>query len=264
MNKYFTDLQAQIDVIDNLINILNITDEYDLTTDYAALLLSLVLLKRYLQRYYNGYKYIKYSEADFTNILDTAGSKEMTIQHIVTGYETPSKIAKKYNIDISQVTDRNNKASNDIVTGDTLNLSVPNTNQFFTNEELQTFPFFGDRNGDCILGSDLGKELKVDWNGDLMSLNNSETFRQGILNRLTTAKGDYPLNDSFGLDRFVGGSNLPGDLSDAMFSIEAQAQIMNDYRVKEITDVVTVREANSITIQASILGINGKWIIING
>lgn len=234
------------------------TDEFD-TINYADVLSKLYLFKSIINKMINIHKYFKMSKEAFVKSSENKTSKRIEVTHIVKDYESAQTIANLYGITIEEILIKNNILTTGIIAGMELKVEIKNSNALIT--IYDEIPTYGSQQGQLVLGVDISNDLTLNGDGDFQSLNNLETIKQGVLNRISTPKGGYPLVNDFGLE-IQPGADLPSDLKDSMILIKVVNQIEQDSRISKIENVNVKRSQNSITIEAIMKTINNETLAL--
>ncbi len=239
-NKYYYNLETAETEIERLIAKVTPTDEYD-SVNYSQLLFNLNNSLFEIRKMKNMHKFFKLSKEDFIRQIDSEVLKQQQSIHTVREYETPLTIAEDYNISLDELLKINNASITDFTPGATIKVPVTNETRIRIFENI---PTYGSHEGSKVLGNDLPNELRADTDGDLLVLDNYDTLKQGILNRITTKQGNYPLEPDFGIDNYVG-SDQPEELSGALRTTSIIAQIEQDARIEKITEYSETQKNNS-------------------
>jgi len=257
---YYNKLERALAITENSIAKAEIkaTDEFD-TIDHTGILYSLYRVKNTIMRMQNAHKFYRLSKEAFMLKAEKKESKKVEILHEVKGYETITLIAQKYGIEISQILEKNNIISNDLIPGMILKLELPDSKKLLA--VYENIPTYGSQEGILVLGNDVMNNLFADANGDLQVLGCEDTLKQGLTNRMMTRKGDYPLSDDFGIELGSSGE-IPNDLYESFYLIKITNQLKQDARVSEIIDLSVTRTQNSIKAIGTVKTINKKSLSI--
>jgi LysM repeat protein len=257
---YYNKLERALAITENSIARAEIkaTDEYD-AVNHTEILYSLYKVKNAIIRMQNAHKFYRLSKDAFILKAERKESKKIEILHEVKGYETLTLIAQKYGIEINQILEKNNITSNDLVAGMILRLEMPDSKKLLA--VYENIPTYGSQEGILVLGTDVSNNLLVDADGELQILSCEDTLKQGLTNRMTTRKGDYPLADDFGIE--IGSSGeIPNDLYESFYLIKITNQLKQDARISEIIDLSVTREQNSIKAIGTVKTINKQSLAI--
>jgi hypothetical protein len=219
-------------------------DEYD-KNDYSAIIDVFTQVQRNIIRMASIHKYSKMSKERFINKVNNNSANKNIITHTVKTYETISSIADLYGNDVDEILKMNNKRSFEINPGEKLLIEVENS----TTDTINDIPTYADPIGSNVLGNDISKEL-ADRDNDIYVLPNTETLKQGILNRITTNRNAYPMILSFGIDT-KNTFELPDDLFESLTTIKIQELLLEDKRIKNIENISLDKQENSLTYNIS-------------
>ncbi len=259
-SDFYNNLNTALDNVDQAIAAAQaaMTDEFD-TTNYSDILIRLTTFRRNIIRLQNANKFLRLSKEGFALQATSSTGKKVEIIHTVKDYETPFSIVQQYGVSLDDVLNKNNITTADFTAG--LQLKVDIDPSQGLNQIYDNIPSYGDQSGSLVFGSDLPNTLAVDTNGDLIALSPEDTLAQGINNRTQTKQGDYPLVSDFGLSPLVG-SEIPNDLTNALYIKEIENSLAQDSRIASIDDLQFTRKGNAINITCQITAINNKNLSI--
>lgn len=251
---YYRNLEIVLRTLDIYINILERkkTDEYDQNENYSNMLTKLYAVKRIVERMLSAHKFYRLTKIEFAMKLDGKFEGNVIIEHVIKDYETPQSIAKQYGITLEQLLKNNNEITTNFEPGSTLKIEVDHLNLHSVYSDVPVFGSQVDRN---IFGVDLTNDLKNDGRKDLHTIKYEDCLRQGIINRVTTEIGGYPLIEDFGLYNIVG-TEFPPDLRDAMMSIKLIYQLEGDPRIDTIDRIGITTKENSVIYDVDMTSIN--------
>jgi hypothetical protein len=251
---YYNKLERALAITENEIAKTEIkaTDEFDVI-NYAEILNSLYKTKNTIIKMLNAHKFYRLSKEAFINKAEKKESKRVEILHTVKSYETITLIARMYGIDPTQILEKNNIISSDLAAGMSLRLEIPDSKKLLT--VYENIPTYGSQEGILVLGKDVRNDLMFNADGDLETLSCEDTLKQGLENRMTTIKGDYPLADDFGIE-FGSNTEIPNDLYESFYLIKITNQLKQDARIADIIDLTIEREQNSIKAIGTVKTIN--------
>ncbi|MGE5683443.1 MAG: LysM peptidoglycan-binding domain-containing protein [Bacillota bacterium] len=258
--EYFENIENAISLINKEISVaqINLTDEFD-EFDFSGYIHNLNQILRQLLRFKAANRFMKIDLEDFTNGSSfTVGQKVITT-HVVKDFETPLSIAKKYSLDLSEILILNDITVEDIKAGKELKVYSPNTRLY---EIYQDIPTFGSQKGLQVLGRDFPNDLQAGKDGDLLSLGPIETLQQGVENRIMTRKGNYPLDDTFGLDN-INKLGFPQDIADALLTVYLTEQLERDPRIRQIDDLSIKSNRDQKTFQIQARTITNNMLRVN-
>jgi hypothetical protein len=240
MVNIYTTLTKSLNELERIISNIIPTDEYDPNHDYSGLLNNLNQFKTYIIRLLSVHKFARMSKeyflAQFSGVVET--------NYKIKDYDTPLSLADKFGVDLDALLEINNIVATDIQEG--LIIKVPVAGDSIA--IYSNVPTFGDQTGDNVFGRDLPNEL-VAVNGKLVVLEPLDNLKQGILNRITTWRGEYPLDDSFGINNFRQ-FDLPEDLAQNMVIMDVVNQILQDARIAEVNEIVQSSEKDAVQFTA--------------
>lgn len=104
------------------------------------------------------------------------------------------------------------------------------------------------------------RRLQVDEGGDLSVVAGVDNFRQQILHRVVTPKGQARRHPEYGCQvwRLLGRVNGPtGALLGAQY---VRASLASDYRVKEVRSSVATVNGDALNVDAVVVGIDGAVV----
>ncbi len=253
LDNYYTQLEDSLRTIQQRIQEVNVTDEYDTEVDYAKLMNNLYQIERKIIRMLNVHRFLRISKEAF--LIGEKPLEYLEVYHTVAGYENIFSIAQKYSLSVESILQLNNISINNITAGTTLKILQPNPAYPLTIRE--DYSVYGELDGDKILGQDLPNGLLDDGAGDLWVISPEDTIEQGIINTLTTQSGDYPGEPDFGLD-FINKDSLSDDVYLNMLKVKIANSLLLDARVKDITDVTLVRTGNALKGTLRITTVNNE------
>lgn len=234
------------------------TDEFD-SVDYSTVLNSLYKFRRQIVGMQNIHKFHKLSKESFIKKAENKTSNKIEISHTVKDYETPLSIASKYDVSLEDLLEINNLTSSEITAGTIIKVEVESGDDL--TQVYNDIPTFGSQEGDLVLGKDAKINLDVDEDGDLKVLDPEETIKQGIISRLSSKTGDYPLDDTFGLDNLVG-SEFPSSLLVNMAMMKISTQLALDSRIKSLNSIEVTKSQNEVDFQINVTAVNNKSLDI--
>jgi len=240
LNKILSELESQVLQISGLN-----PDVYDTEANYAEILKSLNDRIRAVKRLLAGHSIAKMSKQQF---LGTLTNQTAETTYTVKQYDTATSIAQYFNLSLEDLLKRNSITAKDIIPGK--ELIVPAITQDY-GTDVSEIPTFGDQTGKLILGNDAGSSFAESGIGDLEILTPENTFSQGVINRLKTLAKQYPGEDDFGLDVFIG-SELEQDTLNSLLMVKVLTQLALDKRVESVENLEVVRESNGVIVKGTI------------
>jgi hypothetical protein len=230
--------------------LLPVTDEYDLNnTSEAVHNLELTLRQARMLLVYE--RFAKLSREDFITLTSAQAGGLVLRDYTISSFDTPSKIAAKFGMNLDDLTQLNNLKSSQFTQGRTIHVYVPAGTVTVTKSDI---PVYGSHKGRDILGTDIPAAPFFVKN-DLAVLSPEDTFIQGVNILTSLIKGDYPMVD-IGITNYAG-SDLPDDLVDNLLTTELLAQLDLDGRIASADAIVINRQEGAITAQVKVTSING-------
>jgi LysM repeat protein len=232
------------------------SDEFA-TKNHAEILSAIYEFRRQIVRMLNVHKFARLTKEAFIQMQENQIDKRVEKIHTVASFETGIGIASKYGMTLDELLQKNNILSSEVIPGQQLKVEVDPSQGL--NKVYDNIPTFGTQEELEILGRDWQSELKADYNGDFVVLDPISTLVQGMINRITTKKGEYPTEPEFGLDDQVG-TEIPDDLEQNTLMIRIINQLLQDNRLTDITSIDVTRQQNSILYTIVALAINNKTV----
>jgi hypothetical protein len=257
--EYYTTLEEAVRQIDTAIGLTEKeaagADEFS-GKNYSEMLYGMNRYKGELLRKLAAHRYAKMSKEDFIFRNDNSAAKTLQKTHVVKSHETGLTIAKLYGTTLEAILKKNNITTDEITAGKTLRIEVTPASEVV--QVYDNIPTYGSQAGMLVFGKDLPDKIEA-VSGEFKVLEPLETLRQGLTNRMMTARGEYPLEDDFGVTEMAG-KNFPEELSDSMFLVEVQSQLEQDGRISSI-DAITIRtEGTAKIVEAKLTAVTGAEV----
>ncbi len=204
------------------------SDDYSVK-NYAQELTFYYRLRRKLERMLRANRFYRISEEAFFGGV----TQDKEILHKVKEYETLNSIAEFYNVKPDEILKINNIQSGKLKFGETIKIILPNNAT--VHPIGSDYPVFGVLRGKKILGEDIKNDF-TELKSDLKILPPVESFAQGLVNRVTTVKGNYPEDESFGIDPYEG-KDLDEKVRQNMIKVKVADLLQADPRIKDVTNL---------------------------
>jgi hypothetical protein len=181
-------------------------------------------------------------QALFTHstVGESTGKSVKSVVHIKRDFDTLRILENQYGVAWQDILKFNSMTSADFENAKTILIPIPVDIENNANKDI---PVFGDQEGLKILGTDLPIELIADDSGDLLVLNEQDSFAQLIKTISETEKGDFPFYENFGLQLQVG-EQVPAEAVESMMQIKIFDGFKQDPRIKEV-EIQSITQSNT-------------------
>ena len=190
------------------------------------------------------YLFEKMSREEFTDFIQMRelGTNpkilRVNFSHTVKDYDTLQKIASDYNVDVKDILLHNNITVEQFEDLKIINgtVKIPTTINP-DNNQITDVLVVGSQAGTNVWGVDWGNEIT--WNDetdDIVILSQENTLRQGLKNSFGE-KGDIPGHEDYTIEVQIG-TDITGDIYDAMLMAQLETKILQDKRFKKVEDIV--------------------------
>lgn len=206
-------------------------------------------------------------ESLFQAVLNNDDTQTITYAeaYTVTSEDTFELIAQKFGKSWNEIADYNKLDSMDLTAGD--EIYIPHQVESKVIFDSNRIPVFTLQQGTEILGRDLPDELTADTDGDLTTLDNEDTFVQGMSNIASIVEGRLPFYPTYGFKSWIG-DDIPSGARDEWIKLQVESSFLKDARVemvpKDEMTIERVSEGYNITCFIySIRGINYAQISVS-
>jgi hypothetical protein len=197
-------------------------------------------------------------QALFVNsaVGESVGKASKVILHIKREFDTLRILETLYGVPWQDILRYNNLTSETFETAGEINIPLPVSTE---NNQNKDIPVFGNQEGLKILGTDLPVELVDDGAGDLLVLDEEDSFAQLIKTISEAQAGDFPFYEDFGL-QIQAGEDLPDEAVAPMIQVKIFDGFKKDPRIKEIEVESIVKSGTAYTVNTVIHPIVGEAI----
>jgi hypothetical protein len=180
------------------------------------------------------------------------------VPHIVTQYDTPRTIERKYNMPWAIIQQYNNILPSQLTPLMTINipLQIP-----LSQISQQDIPTFGDQQGNNILGMDIENGLEAGSDGDLKVLTPIDSFAQSIQNNLSMLPGTLPYYEDIGFDPKIE-DNYNAEEKNSILQLRIMNTLLNDNRIKQVDISGGTKEGTLLNFDLTITSISGNKTVV--
>ena len=181
------------------------------------------------------------------------GTKNYTIRTA----DTPESIETNNNVSWQKIMQFNNISPLDLIPGQEIVIPY-NRNDVTADNIFLNNPVFDSHVGSKALGADIENEPTLDIaTNDVNILSHADTFSQGITTLLSTAPGEIPDHNTYGLDLEIG-KDFPDGAKERFIEMRIKQGCATDPRIEEVRSIQIERVQSGYEVTLVIKPINSN------